>query len=92
MRKQKYLDLLERTGWTAVQAFAGVLLGSYATMGVDWATVFVSAGIAAGIAAIKCLIAFRFGDPDTATFDVLKPEPPEPEPVAAQPRRSRRRS
>jgi hypothetical protein len=49
-------DLLERAGWTAVQAFVGVLAGVNLTEGaVDWKLVLTSAGIAALVAALKVL-------------------------------------
>jgi hypothetical protein len=67
-KKQKYLDLLERTAWTAVQAFAGVLIGTSLVSEVDWGAVFASAGIAAGIAVLKCLLAFQVGDTESAAL------------------------
>jgi len=69
---KKYLDLIERTSWTAIQAFAGVLVAQYAITGIDWASVFVSAGIAAGIAAAKCVLAFQSGNPDSAALPEVK--------------------
>lgn len=70
---KKYLDLLERTGWTAVQAFAGVLIAQAAISDVDWAATFAAAGIAAGIAALKCLMAFQFSNPDSAALPETEP-------------------
>jgi outer membrane biosynthesis protein TonB len=81
----KYKDLLERVGWTAVQAFVGVLAGlSIADQDVQWDTVFISAGVAALVAAAKCILAFRIGDPNTAALGV-KPEPPPPPPSPPPP-------
>lgn len=52
----KFVDLLERVGWTALQAFVGVLAGVNLTSGtVDWALVLTSAGVAALVAALKVL-------------------------------------
>lgn len=65
---KKYLDLLERTGWTAIQAFLGVIVGLSVTEGIDWGAVFVSAGVAAGIAAAKCVLAFNVGKEDSAAM------------------------
>lgn len=49
-------DLLERVGWTALQAFIGVLAGvNFAAGSVDWVLVFTSAGVAALVAALKVL-------------------------------------
>jgi hypothetical protein len=74
-RKEKYLDLLERTAWTAVQAFFGVLAGlSIAGQGVEWDTVFVSAGMAALIAAAKCILAFQVGNSESAALPETHPE------------------
>lgn len=76
-RKEKYLDLLERTGWTAVQGFVGVIAGlSIAGQGVEWDTVFISAGVAALVAAAKCILAFQFNNPDSAALPETKPETP----------------
>jgi hypothetical protein len=50
------LDTLERAGWTAVQAFVGVLVGvNFADGAVDWKLVLTSAGVAALVAALKSL-------------------------------------
>lgn len=70
---KKYLDLLERTGWTAVQAFCGVIVGLAVTDGVDWGAVFISAGVAAGIAAAKCVLAFQLSNPDSAALPETEP-------------------
>jgi sugar phosphate permease len=76
-RKEKYLDLLERTAWTAVQAFFGVLAGlSIANQDVQWDTVFISAGVAALIAMAKCILAFQFNNPDSAALPETKPVEP----------------
>lgn len=49
-------DLLERAGWTAMQAFVGVLAGvNIADGATDWTLVLTSAGIAALVAALKVL-------------------------------------
>jgi hypothetical protein len=65
---KKYLDLLERTGWTAIQAFLGSLVGITVWIGIDWGAVLTSAGVAAGIAAAKCLLAFQVGKEDSAAI------------------------
>ena len=76
-RKEKYLDLLERTAWTAVQAFFGVLAGlSIADQDIQWDTVFISAGVAALIAVAKALLAFQFNNPDSAALPETKPAEP----------------
>jgi len=90
MRKAKYLDLLERTAWTAVQAFLGVLVGVSLVDKIEWDTILVSAGFAALFAAAKCLLAFQVGNSESAA--VPETRPPAPEPVLAQPQKPRRRS
>jgi hypothetical protein len=62
VRTSKYLDLLERTVWTAAQGFLAEWL---VTTSLDEQT-FKLAGVAALVAAAKCLLAFRVGAPTTA--------------------------
>lgn len=51
-----FVDLLERAGWTAVQAFVGSLTAvSFVDGSVDWRLVLTTAGIAALVAALKVL-------------------------------------
>lgn len=57
VRINKWVDLLDRTAWTALQAFAGVMLATLVTGDVQWKLAFGSAGIAAGIAACKVILA-----------------------------------
>jgi hypothetical protein len=70
---KRYLDLLERTAWTAVQAFLGVIVGLSITDELDWRAVFISAGVAAGIAAAKCVLAFQVGNDQSAALPETKP-------------------
>lgn len=54
--KKAILDLVERVGWTFVQAAVGTLTASSLLNGhVDWRTVLVSAGVAGGVAGLKVL-------------------------------------
>lgn len=69
----RWKDLLERTLWTAVQAFAGVLVATDVTGSVQWKDVFIAAGVAAGLAVAKALVAFQFGNPDSAALPETKP-------------------
>jgi hypothetical protein len=64
----KLKDLFERVVWTAVQAFAGVFVALEITGSVDWETVFYAAGVAALVAAAKAVVAFQFGDPNSAAL------------------------
>jgi hypothetical protein len=52
-----YKDLLERTGWTAIQAGAASMI----VFGFDLDSLKV-AGAAAGVAALKVLVAQNIGD------------------------------
>jgi hypothetical protein len=70
--KDKYLDLLERTVWTAFQAFLGSLIAAGLTIGVEWDIVLYTAGIAALIAVAKSLVAFQFGNPNSAALPDAK--------------------
>jgi hypothetical protein len=66
----RYLDLLERVIWTAIQAAAAVwLLDTQFT--VDGLKV---AGVAAVIAAVKSLLAFKVGAPTTAATLPARPD------------------
>lgn len=60
----RLLDLLERTGWTAAQAF----LAAWLVLDDDlWSeTSLKLAGTAAAIAAAKCIVAFQIGSDNTA--------------------------
>lgn len=70
---KRLADLLERSVWTGIQAFFGVLAGiAIAGGGVDWAATFYSAGIAALIAVAKCVAAFQFGEPNSAALPEAK--------------------
>src|SRR5690606_32845060 len=52
----KFVDLLERVGWTFLQSFVGVLAGINLTAGsVDWQLVLVSATVAGLASALKVL-------------------------------------
>lgn len=60
--KSKYLDLIERVLWTAVQGFSAEWL---VTQSLDSQTAKV-AGVAALVAVAKCLLAFNVGSGKTA--------------------------
>lgn len=52
----RWTDLIERVGWTALQAAIGVLAGvNIADATTDWTLVLSAAGIAALVAALKVL-------------------------------------
>jgi hypothetical protein len=58
----KWLDLLERVLWTAIQAFAASLL---VTGFDDWVTALKIAGAAAAAAALKVIVAQNVGEKET---------------------------
>lgn len=61
--KRKYLDLLERVVWTFIQGFGAVWI---VTQDFDMSNLKV--GAAAGvISAVKCLLAFQYGNGDSAS-------------------------
>lgn len=62
MSRALLTDAAERIGWTAVQAFAAAVIAAGA---FDLASLKVAA-VAAGLAALKALVATRVGDRDTA--------------------------
>jgi len=77
-KKEKYLDLLERVGWTFVQAFgAFFLLKVTDAVVLDWLAVLYGALLAGGIATVKCLVAFRIGNTDSAAMPETQPPNPE---------------
>ena len=88
---KRYRDLIERTGWTAVQAFVGVLAGlSIADQDIQWDTVFISAGVAALVAAAKSILAFQFGNSESAALPETEPEFEEvPAPITSSAKRKR---
>lgn len=61
---RKYLDLAERVGFTALQAFAAEWLVSST---LDQRS-FKIAGVAAAISAAKCIVGFQVGNRDTASM------------------------
>lgn len=62
MSKRFYVDLLERTAWTAFEAGAAVWL---ITTEFN-ETTLKAAGLAAAIAAVKCVMASRVGNDQSA--------------------------
>jgi hypothetical protein len=73
----KWLDLLDRAGWTAVQAAAatGITVLSGATLG--WRAALTTIGVATAIAVLKVVVGQNTGTDNTGSL-VGKPviEPP----------------
>lgn len=59
MRVNKWLDFLERVGWTAIQAFAATAL---VTGFDDWTLTLKVAGTAALASSLKVIVAQNVGD------------------------------
>jgi len=78
-RVNKWLDLLDRVGWTAIQAGAGAVL-VFATNGspFSWQALGTFVGGAVAIAAIKVIVGQNTGTDDTGALigtPVIEPEP-----------------
>lgn len=80
-------DFVERVGWTFIQAFAGFLIAANVTDldNIDWTDLFKGAAVAAGIAALKVIVAWQFnsnesGDllPGAPVIQPVNPTPPPP--------------
>ena len=73
----KWLDLLDRAGWTAVQSAAGAALAWIAIGDLDWDSFVVVVGAATGIAVLKVLVGQKVGPDETGSL-IGKPvvEPP----------------
>jgi hypothetical protein len=54
----KWIDLLDRVAWTAIQAFAGAMIVTGLN---DWSASLGIAGIAAAIAALKTIVGQNIG-------------------------------
>lgn len=86
VRINRWLDFLDRVGWTAVQATGGAVLVALTESGVTWMSGLKMVGIAVGIAVAKVLIAQHRGSNDLGAAvpgDVIE--------TGEQPRRRPRR-
>lgn len=63
MKVNRWLDLLDRVGWTAIQATAGAALAAV-TAGVDWKAALTMVGTATLVAVCKVVLAQRSGSDD----------------------------
>lgn len=62
-RINKWIDLVDRAAWTAIQTSLGVVGATAITTGeVDWKLVGISAGIASAGAVAKVMAAQNIGD------------------------------
>lgn len=70
--RQFVLDLLERT----LSTFAQALLGAGTVIDFGNADTYKIAGVAAAVAALKCLAATRTGAPNSGSLLPAKDDPP----------------
>ncbi len=74
----RWLDLLDRAGWTAVQAAAGAFIAWLATDQVGWETAVVFVASATAVAVCKVVVGQNTGNDDTGALigtNVIEPPP-----------------
>lgn len=79
-RVNKWLDLLDRVGWTAVQAVAGALVVYLARDDIGWEEGAIFVGTAVAVAVVKVVIGQNTGVDDTGSLigqSVIEPPPKE---------------
>lgn len=77
-RVNKWLDLLDRVGWTAVQAAAAAVLVFSTGVDFDWPTLLKFVGGATLVAVVKVIVGQNTGDDDTGSLigtSVIEPPP-----------------
>lgn len=77
-RVNKWLDLLDRAGWTAVQSAAGALAAYLATDSIGWEEGLTFVGAATAVAVCKVIIGQNTGTDDTGALigtPVIEPQP-----------------
>lgn len=80
-RINKWLDLLDRAGWTAIQAAGGSLLAYLATDDFTWEQAVAVTATATAIAVLKVLIGQRTGGDESGALigqPVIEPAPQNP--------------
>jgi hypothetical protein len=73
----KWLDLLDRAGWTAVQAAAGAFLANI-VLDLGWQEFLVVVGTATAVAVAKVVVGQNTGADDTGALigqPVIEPPP-----------------
>lgn len=74
----RWLDLLDRAGWTALQAAAGAFIAWQATDEVGWDAAAWFVGTAVVVAVAKVVLGQRTGTDDTGSLigrPVIEPPP-----------------
>ena len=77
-RVNKWLDLLDRAGWTAIQAAAGAFATYLATDDIGWEEGAVFVGVATLVAVCKVVLGQNTGTDDTGALigqPVVEPAP-----------------
>lgn len=78
-RVNKWLDLLDRVGWTAVQAAAAaILLFATSDVGFSWQALGTFVGGAVAVAVVKVIVGQNTGTDDTGSLigqPVIEPPP-----------------
>ena len=79
-RVNKWLDLLDRAGWTAIQAAAGAVI-TFALLDdpFSWDTFFTFVGGATAVAVCKVIVGQNTGADDTGSLVVTPVIEPPPE-------------
>jgi hypothetical protein len=76
-RVNKWLDLLDRAGWTAVQSAAGAALAAI-TLNLGWSEFLVVVGTATAVSVLKVITGQNTGVDDTGALigqPVIEPPP-----------------
>ena len=76
-RVNKWLDLLDRAGWTAVQAAAGAFIAYLAFDNIGWREGLVFVGSATAVAVAKVVVGQNTGTDDTGALIGTSPIQPE---------------
>ena len=74
----KWLDLLDRSGWTALQAAAAAFITYLATDDIGWEEGLLFVGTAAAVSVAKVIIGQNTGSDDTGSLigqSVIEPAP-----------------
>lgn len=78
-RVNKWLDLLDRAGWTAIQAILGVVAAG-AIFNMGWKEALVTVAVATAVAVAKVQVGQNTGTDDTGALigqPVIEPPPTE---------------
>jgi hypothetical protein len=77
-RVNKWLDLLDRAGWTAIQAAAAALLTYLVTDDIGWEEGLIFVGTATAVAICKVVVGQNVGTESTGSLigrSVIEPPP-----------------